>query len=119
MNRIPLSIGDQAAALSRDWNHWLASSSEARKKAALLMRTSRAMSEPRSDLLPSILKVMATRPRQWWQAGDIVAPLAALGWIQTATQIGHALRRAHQRSQIERDVRNEGRRVLYRVGGAP
>lgn len=113
---VPIPIRDQVAALSRDWNTWLETSTAARKKAAMLMRTSRAMAKPRSALLPSILQVLATRPKQWWQPADIIEPLAALGWNQTATQIGHALRRAHKRGEIRKKELDNGRRVLYRSG---
>lgn len=118
MTPIPIYIGDQAAALSRDWANWLETSAAARKKAAMLMRTSRAMTKPRSTLLVCVLEVLASRPKHWWQASDIIEPLAALGWHQTSTQIGHALRRAHQRDQIRKKELDGGRRVLYRIGEA-
>lgn len=116
MTPIPLSIGEQAAALSRDWSAWLETSATARKRAAMLMRTSRAMTKPRSTLLVSVLEILATRPKHWWQASDIIEPLAALGWHQTATQIGHVLRRAHKRDQLRKKELDGGRRVLYRIG---
>lgn len=115
---IPIPIAAQVAALSHNWTTWLETSAAARKKAAMLMRTSRAMAKPRSALLPSILQVLATRPKQWWQPSDIIEPLAALGWDQTATQIGHALRRAHKRDQVRKKELDGGRRVLYRIGEA-
>lgn len=116
MTPIPIPMAAQAAALARDWQDWLANSPAARHRAAMLMRTSRAMVKPRGALLGCVLQVLASKPKQWWQAGDIIEPLAALGWHQSATQIGHVLRRAHKRDQIRKKELDNGRRVLYRIG---
>ena len=83
------------------------------------MRISRATEARRSDLIPSILAVLATRPHLWWAPGDVVAPLAEHGWDRTPTQVSKALFRAHVAGQCEKRHRTGERYVSYRALQTP
>lgn len=115
----PLSLGAQAATLAAGWHDWTTNSIEARRRAAQSMRISRANEARRTELTPSILAVLATRPHLWWAPGDVVAPLAARGWDRTPTQVSKALFRAHVAGQCEKRHRTGERYVSYRALQAP
>ncbi|KON79390.1 hypothetical protein PA01_12665 [Azoarcus sp. PA01] len=112
---LPLSIGDQAAALARDWQHWTTHSDAARRRAAMHTRLSRANAARRTGLLETLISILATRPALWWTCSDLVEPLAARGLPRTATQIGKCLSTAAAAGQVRKRVRDD-RRVTY---GAP
>ncbi|WP_157866539.1 hypothetical protein [Aromatoleum aromaticum] len=104
-----ISIGDQAAALARDWQHWSTHS------AAAQMRLSRANAARCTGLFETLISILATRPHLWWACSDLVEPLAARGMTRTATQIGKCLSTAAAAGQVRKRVRDD-RRVTY---GAP
>lgn len=108
----PLSIGDQAAALARDWQHWTTHSDAARRRAAMHTRLSRANAARRTGVLDALISILATRPNLWWAPGDLVEPLAAKGLPRTATQIGKCLSSAAAIGQVLKRVRDD-RRVTY------
>lgn len=109
----PISIGDQAAALARDWQHWTTHSDAARRRAAMHMRLSRANAARRTGLLDALISIIATRPNLWWAPGDLVEPLAAKGLPRTAAQIGKCLSGAATVGQVRKRLRDNDRRVTY------
>lgn len=109
---LPLSIGDQAAALVRDWHHWSTHSEVARRRAAVHMRTARANAARGPGLIDALISILATRPNLWWACSDLVEPLAAKGLPRTATQIGKCLSSAAAAGRVRKRVRDD-RRVTY------